>query len=319
MKKNVRKLFAFTTSFALIGTGIGVTVCHELSYKTERSIERYVESFEDDDFQIAAHRGYSSLEVENTLPSIERAAGAKYVDFIEMDVRLTKDEYLVLSHNNEVTLLNGKEIRIKDTNYEDLEKYSLRYGTNYIFTMKDALFNYQDGSLIHKRKSALDGEVYCIPTLKAALSAVKDKRVLLDLKFENDKEPFADRLFYELKDFPKDQIIIQSLDLESLEYMRKRHPEYTYLALIHRKNDLHYIDRFENIGVEQSLLSEDKVLKAVDDPDKMVAVWTINKMKDVKNACDKLEEHCDDVLYITDYPDVTSYTLQKEKTKRLVK
>lgn len=319
MKKNVRKLFAFTTSFALIGTGIGVTICHELSYKTERSIERYVESFDDDDFQIAAHRGFSSLEVENTLPSIEKAADAKYVDFIEMDVRLTKDEYLVLSHNNEVTLLNGKEIRIKDTKYEDLEKYSLRYGTNYIFTMKDALFNYQDGSLIHKRKAALDGETYCVPTLKQGLEAVKGKRVLLDLKFENDKEDFADRLFYELEDFDKEQIIIQSLDLESLEYMRKQHPEYTYLALIHRKKDLHYIDKFDNIGIEQGLLSNPEVLKAIDDPDRFVAVWTINTMKDVKKACDTLDDHCDDVVYISDYPDVASYTLQKEKTKRLVK
>lgn len=319
MKKGVRKIFAFTTGFALIGTGIGVTICHELSYKTERSIERYVETFDEDDFLVAAHRGFSSLEVENTIPSFEKAVNSKYVDYIEMDVRLTKDEYLVLSHNDQVKLLNGDSIRIKDTNYNDLEKYRLRYGTNYIFTMKDALFNYQDGSLIHKRKSALDGEIFTVPTLLEGLKAVKDKKILLDLKFEEDKKAFAKRLFSELEDFDKNQIIIQSLDLESLNYLRKLHPEYTYLALIQKKKDLSYLKEFPNIGVEQGLLSEEEVLKAIDDPDRIVAVWTLNTMKDVKKASDTLEEHCDDVIYITDYPDVASYSLNHNKTKRLVK
>ncbi|MBQ8131223.1 MAG: hypothetical protein IJ193_01890 [Bacilli bacterium] len=319
MKKNVRKILAFTSSFALIGTGIGITVCHELSYKTERSIERYVETFDDDDFLVAAHRGYSSLEVENTIPSINRAADAKYVDYIEMDVRLTKDDYLVLSHNNSVKLLNGDTVRIKDTNYEDLEKYTLKYGTNYIITMKDALFNYQDGSLIHKRKSALDGEEYFVPTLQEGLKAAGDKKILLDLKFENDKKDFAEKLFQELEGMDKEQIIIQSLDLESLAYLKRKHPEYTYLGLLRKPNDLAYIQEFEYIGVEQSLLSRREILSVVKDPDRMVAVWTLNTMKDVNKACDTLGEHCDDVIYITDYPDVTSYTLNQNKTKKLVK
>lgn len=58
--------------------------------------------------QIIAHRGASATEPENTLPAFHRAV-AMGVDGIELDVRRTADDRLVVHHDPR--LADGREIR----------------------------------------------------------------------------------------------------------------------------------------------------------------------------------------------------------------
>lgn len=62
---------------------------------------------------IIAHRGAPREAPENTIPAIERALqhGA---DGMEIDVLLTADDILVLSHNDELSLLTASPGRIRD-------------------------------------------------------------------------------------------------------------------------------------------------------------------------------------------------------------
>jgi glycerophosphoryl diester phosphodiesterase len=48
---------------------------------------------------VVAHRGLSAKAPENTLASFERAAHVSGVDMIELDVRLTKDEEVIVLHD----------------------------------------------------------------------------------------------------------------------------------------------------------------------------------------------------------------------------
>ena len=48
---------------------------------------------------VVAHRGLSAKAPENTLASFERAANVSGVDMIELDVRLTKDEEVIVLHD----------------------------------------------------------------------------------------------------------------------------------------------------------------------------------------------------------------------------
>jgi glycerophosphoryl diester phosphodiesterase len=48
---------------------------------------------------IVAHRGISAKAPENTLASFEQAAEAPGIDMIELDVRLTKDEEVIVLHD----------------------------------------------------------------------------------------------------------------------------------------------------------------------------------------------------------------------------
>lgn len=66
------------------------------------------------------HRGVPALELENTLPSIQRAIelGAKVV---EVDLQKTADGVLVLSHDEDLSRVFGKSLRIREATWEEVK------------------------------------------------------------------------------------------------------------------------------------------------------------------------------------------------------
>ena len=84
MSKNfVKRLLAYTAVISIIGTGCAFKLCKSKSQKYEGNVISYVSSFTDDEFELAAHRGFSSLDVENTIDAFKLADEAPYVDYIE--------------------------------------------------------------------------------------------------------------------------------------------------------------------------------------------------------------------------------------------
>lgn len=69
---------------------------------------------------IVGHRGVPALELENTLPSFERAIelGA---DIVETDVQRTKDGVLVLSHDESLERTFGIGVNVRESTWEDLK------------------------------------------------------------------------------------------------------------------------------------------------------------------------------------------------------
>ena len=316
-----KRIIIFTATTLLISSGVGMKIKQNNSKDFEQYINEYITSFNGDEIDIAAHRGFSSLEVENSLDSISLAASKDYIDYIEMDARLTKDNHIVLSHNDEIKLENNKTIKISDTNYEDLAKYTLKYETNYTLAFTRNLLNFEDSEIILGRTKNLNNRTFKVSTLKEGLNASLDKKILLDLKFNNDKEIFTEALKKQLEGFDKDRLIIQSLDIESLKYVKDNLPQYNYLALIDENSELKYIDEFENIGVRKDFVTNRKVQKAIRDDDIIVAIWTLNSSDSINTCLNSLDDYYNDVIYITDYPDVTAGVVNKNKpkTKKLVR
>jgi glycerophosphoryl diester phosphodiesterase len=92
--------------------------------------------------QLIGHRGAAGLAPENTRASFKAAINAG-VDWIEFDVRSTKDGRIVLSHDPH-TVRTGKRLRIiARTDYVTLKKVKLK-GGNTIPTIAEA-FNGIDG------------------------------------------------------------------------------------------------------------------------------------------------------------------------------
>lgn len=92
--------------------------------------------------QIIGHRGAAGLAPENTRASFRAAINAG-VDWIEFDVRTTKDGRVVLSHDPH-TVRTGKRLRvISRTDYVTLRNVRLK-GGNTIPTIAEA-FNAIDG------------------------------------------------------------------------------------------------------------------------------------------------------------------------------
>lgn len=72
--------------------------------------------------KIVGHRGARGLAPENTIASLEQAL-AHHVDEIEIDVRITKDNIVVLNHDATLHLPNKPAFTIADHTWEELRAY----------------------------------------------------------------------------------------------------------------------------------------------------------------------------------------------------
>lgn len=72
-------------------------------------------------FVVIAHRGSHLIQPENTLASIE-AAIKEGADYVEVDLRTTKDGYLVLCHDAKVDRTTNGKGQVKDLTWDELSK-----------------------------------------------------------------------------------------------------------------------------------------------------------------------------------------------------
>lgn len=69
------------------------------------------------------HRGAKAYEIENSIERFRKAIELG-VNAIELDVRETKDGILIVSHDDNLKKLYGKEIQIQEAMLDDLKKAS---------------------------------------------------------------------------------------------------------------------------------------------------------------------------------------------------
>ena len=74
--------------------------------------------------KFCAHRGVSKLMPENTLPSLA-ASLALGADEIEFDVRLTKDQKLIVSHDGTLERISDGQGELKNYTLAELKKLNV--------------------------------------------------------------------------------------------------------------------------------------------------------------------------------------------------
>ncbi|MDP2865618.1 MAG: glycerophosphodiester phosphodiesterase family protein, partial [Elusimicrobiota bacterium] len=74
--------------------------------------------------KIISHRGASGYAPENTLKAFKLAVEMGSRDF-EFDVHQTKDGILVVHHDFDLKRTAGKEVKIADLDYAELQKYNV--------------------------------------------------------------------------------------------------------------------------------------------------------------------------------------------------
>ena len=74
--------------------------------------------------QVTAHRGCSKDAPENTLYAFEKAMESN-ADYIELDVQLTKDEQLVVFHDEKLDRVTHGKGKLSDFTYEELQEYNV--------------------------------------------------------------------------------------------------------------------------------------------------------------------------------------------------
>ncbi|HVW60809.1 MAG TPA: ChbG/HpnK family deacetylase [Puia sp.] len=113
-------------------------------------------------FVVISHRGNHVKVPENTIASIQEAirVGA---DYVEIDLRTTKDGYLVLSHDATVDRMTDGKGRVRDLTFEEIERL----------------------------KVGKDSTIYRVPTFREVLNACKGRmNIYLDFKDADVEETY---------------------------------------------------------------------------------------------------------------------------------
>lgn len=148
------------------------------------------------------HRGARAYEIENTLESFRKAIelGANAV---ELDVRTSNDAQLIISHDDNLKRVFGKDVRLSETTLEELKQLT----GNRIATLEEALrfidrkvekilvelkeVGYERKVLDVIRKEKLEDRVIIVSFHKEVLAHVRnlDKKIETGLIYSKFKKP----------------------------------------------------------------------------------------------------------------------------------
>lgn len=155
--------------------------------------------------KIIAHRGASFDAPENTIPAI-KLAWKQNIQKVEIDIHLTKDNRIVVIHDNNTSKLTVKDLNIKDSLFKNLQ--NLDIGSWKGHTWKNTK----------------------IPSLEEALATIPDfGTLLIEIKCGLEVIPF---LIKAIKDTPTNQIEFISFDYELIAAIKKQSPQHKALWLL---------------------------------------------------------------------------------------
>lgn len=216
-------------------------------------------------FDNQAHRGGKSLYPENTIPAMKNALKMN-VTTLEMDLAITKDKKVILSHDaflspELVTKPDGTYIP-KDSGFY-YKIYEMPYSKIKTFDVGlKKLNNYPDQKKMKAQKPLFSDAIDACEAYAREL-----KRPLPFYNIETKTRPFSDNIFHpEPKEFVdlmmkiivekkiQDRVIIQSFDPRTLEILHKEYPKIMTALLVEKVDDKKLAQQqayFKNIPVEK--------------------------------------------------------------------
>jgi glycerophosphoryl diester phosphodiesterase len=257
-------------------------------------------------FDAQGHRGARGLKPENTVPAFLTALDYG-VTTLELDVVITKDKQVVVSHEPWMnfaicTTPDGQPIAEKEEKKFNI--YQLTY---------DQIKQFDCGSIGNPRFPEQEKMKIAKPLLSEVIVAAENhiksftkyevdynieikSEKELDGKFQPSPEEFSDLVFNLIDQYlPLDRIVIQSFDFRVLKYFHQKYPQVRLAALV--ENEKGAEENLKDLGFIPSIYSpyfklltkeivKELRTKVVDStakkPHKMrVIPWTVNEEKDM--------------------------------------
>lgn len=264
-------------------------------------------------FDVQGHRGARGLKPENTIPAFITALDSGVMT-LEMDVVITKDRQVVLSHEPWMS----SEICLDTAGNAFTGKDEKRYA---IYDMTYAqVARFDCGSKINERFPEQQKMSVAKPLLRDVLIAVEDhiKGVTLyevdynieiksspdgDKKLHPTVEEYSDLVYAMLDEYiPMDRVVIQSFDFRVLRYWHKKYPDIRLAALVENVKSIDA--NLADIGFNPAIYSPYFKLITKERVDALhkrrirVIPWTVNETSDMLSLKGMGVDG-----FITDYPD----------------
>jgi glycerophosphoryl diester phosphodiesterase len=226
---------------------------------------------------VIGHRGARSIEKENTIKSFQKAIELK-VDMIELDLRKTLDNYIIIFHDDIF-----KRKKIENTNYQELNSIAKEKGFE-IPTLEDVLKNFS-------KKTKFDFHVKELDYFDSAIKII-------------------------LKYIDYNDFILTNHDLASLIKLKEKYPKirlglviyngYSFNTLRKLFLSRFYPDKLIKVTKEidfiipDSIFLSNKLLNNCKTRNLKVIPWTINSKREIN----KLFKEDSIFGLITDKPDL---------------
>lgn len=267
---------------------------------------------------LIGHQGARGIMPENTIPGMIKALDLG-VNVLDLDVVISKDEQVVVSHepyfNNEIsTRPDGKAISFKDEkkynlfkmSYDEIRKFDVgnkihsRFpGQMKIDAYKPLLDELIDSVEAHVKRNKLEKPIYLIET-----ALIRNG----DGTFQPEASVFIEQIMAIVKAKKLNKrIIIQSLDMRPLQYLHEHYPAIKTSLMIDEKQD--FEDSIKILGFTPTYYSPYYVLVGKGLVDRCHAAgvkllpWTVNSVKEMKYL---INLGADGI--VTDYPNLYQKT-----------
>ena len=233
---------------------------------------------------VTAHRGYSTAAPENTLPAFQLAID-HHSDRAELDVQMTKDGVVMVTHDTSLRRCTGRNANIYDLTFAQVREldagrwFSARYAGTQIPTLEEVLD-------LCKGKIQLNIEIK--PNAATPELEAETVRIIREKGFEKD-------------------CVITSQSYETLCKVKELDPEietgYILALGVGTYYDLPATDFF---SVESTFITSGMV-QQIHLRGKTVSAWTVNRTEDARAL---LSLGVDDV--ITDKPEMVQDLLNED-------
>jgi len=225
--------------------------------------------------QVHGHRGARAMRPENTMPAFEYAIDAG-VDALEMDIAVTRDDVLVVSHdpvlNSEICRGPGGSKVIRELTFAELRRWDC-------------------GSLVNPhfpKQTPVPGTR--VPALEEVLALAVRGHFLFNLEtkifpdqpqYTPSPERFAELLLQAIdRHHLRSRVIVQSFDFRTLHAMKKLAPEIRLAALDESEKLGDFVSVARGAGAqiispEKGMVTPSRVL-AAHQAGLQVIPWTAN-------------------------------------------
>lgn len=241
--------------------------------------------------EITAHRGSSIKYPENTMLAFVGALNEQ-ANWVELDVQETKDDVLVVSHDNNLKRTTGKDINITDMNYDEIKEIDV-------------------GSYLNSNYP-----ISYIPRLEDVIkwASSNNMKVNIELKPNGMENDLEEKVIALIKKYNfEDNCVVASGKYEVLEKVKEIDDDIkTAYVMSFFYGDIIKLDKVDVFSIEASSINNELV-KKIHNNGKEIYAWTVNNSDSINKM---LELNVDNI--ITDDVELAYRLLFKSRSSNLV-
>ncbi|MBR1416742.1 MAG: glycerophosphoryl diester phosphodiesterase membrane domain-containing protein [Bacilli bacterium] len=245
---------------------------------------------EEKKLEITAHRGASDKYPENTMLAF---IGAKELgtDYIELDVRKTLDNQIVVIHDSNLKRTTGIDKKVSDLTYDEIKEFDA--GSFFSEDFKDER----------------------IPLLKDVIKYAKenDLKMNIEIKSSDENKSVESEVISLIKDYKyQNRCFISSFNYNILENIKEIDSNIKTIFVTSEIDDINNYEDADAFSIKYSNITKDLV-DLIHNNNKKIHAWTIKDEEELKQiidlSVDNIITNSLDVTKDIRMPDIKHYDL----------